>query len=291
MRVAAAAYPLDWFDDFDAYAAKISAWVSEASDCDLLVFPEYAGMELSSLGGKDIARDLEASLHEVARHEEQVAHLHQQLARQHHVTILASSAPHFARAGARPTNRAFLFGPDGRIGHQDKQIMTLFERDDWDIAPAHGLNLFDTPLGKIGVLICYDSEFPLLGRVLAEAGAEIILVPSATDTVSGFSRVRIGSMARALESQCVVVHAPTVGDAPWSPAMEVNRGRAAIYAPPDGFWPETGIVAEGEMDKPGWVRAEIDPSLIRKSRQEGQVLPFRHWPESAKAAQRRSPLP
>ncbi|MFN3277402.1 MAG: carbon-nitrogen hydrolase family protein [Paracoccus hibiscisoli] len=276
MKIAAAAYPIDWFDTFDAYADKLTRWVAEAQ-ADLLVFPEYGAMELASLGGAAVAGDLEASLHEVARHWPAVHALHADLATRHGCHILGASGPVFD--GARPVNRAVLYGPDGVIGHQDKQIMTRFEREDWDVTGAPGLRVFDTALARIGVLICYDSEFPLLGRILAEAGAEILLVPSCTDTVAGFTRVRIGAMARALESQCVVVQAPTVGPCDWMPALDENRGRAAIYGPPDGFWPETGIIAEGAMDAPGWVRAQIDLSRVRTSRAEGAVLPFAHWPE------------
>ncbi|WP_323008432.1 carbon-nitrogen hydrolase family protein [Paracoccus sp. (in: a-proteobacteria)] len=281
VKIAAAAYPFDSLSDFAAYRTKITRWVEEAADCDLLVFPEYGAMELASLGGPQVAGDLEASLHEVARHEPARDALHAELAARHGLHILAASGPFFD--GARPVNRAVLFGPQGRIGHQDKQIMTRFEREDWDIAAAPGLRIFDTPVGRLGVLICYDCEFPLLGRVLAEAGVEIVLTPSCTDTVAGFNRVRIGAMARALEGQCVVVQAPTVGDVDWSPAIDENRGAAAIYAPSDGFWPESGIVAEGLMDVPGWVKAEVDLDLVAQSRRDGRVLPFAHWPESAAA--------
>lgn len=281
VKIAAAAYPFDWLSDFAAYRTKITRWVEEAADCDLLVFPEYGAMELASLGGPQVAGDLEASLHEVARHEPARDALHAELAARHGLHILAASGPFFD--GTRPINRAVLFGPQGRIGHQDKQIMTRFEREDWDIAAAPGLRIFDTPVGRLGVLICYDCEFPLLGRVLAEAGVEIVLTPSCTDTVAGFNRVRIGAMARALEGQCVVVQAPTVGDVDWSPAIDENRGAAAIYAPSDGFWPESGIVAEGLMDVPGWVKAEVDLDLVAQSRRDGRVLPFAHWPESAAA--------
>ena len=279
VRIAAAAYPFDWFDSLDAWRAKVSAWVEAARDCDLLVFPEYGAMELASLGGREVAGDLEASLHEVARHEAARDALHCELAARHGVHILAASGPAFA--GPRPVNRAVLFGPGGRIGHQDKQVMTRFEREEWDVRAAPGLRLFDTAIGRLGILICYDSEFALPARALAEAGAEIILVPSCTDTVAGFHRVRIGAMARALESQCVVVHAPTVGGCDWNEAIDSNRGRAAIYAPPDGLWPETGIITEGAMDAPGWVRAEVDLDLVAQSRRAGAVLPFAHWPESA----------
>jgi predicted amidohydrolase len=280
VKIAAAAYPIDWFDDFATYEDKLTRWVAGAGGADLLIFPEYGAMELASLGGKEIAGDLEASLHEVARHADRVEALHLRLAAEHGCHILAASGPVFE--GARPVNRAILYGPKGRIGHQDKQVMTRFERDQWDVVGAPGLRVFETDLGRIGILICYDSEFPLLGRVLAEAGVEVLLVPSCTDTVAGFHRVRIGAMARALESQCVVVHSPTVGDCDWMPALDENRGRAAIYAPPDGFWPETGIIAEGEMDRPGWVFSEVDLERVAKSRVDGAVLPYKHWPESGR---------
>lgn len=286
MKIATAAYPIDWFDSFAQYRDKLSHWVAEAQ-ADLLVFPEYGAMELASLGGPAVAGDLEASLHEVARHWPRIEALHIELAARHGCHILGASGPAFpqdgaeasAAGGGRPVNRAVLYGPEGRIGHQDKQIMTRFEREEWDVVGAPGLRVFDTALGRIGILICYDSEFPLLGRQLASHGAQVILVPSCTDTVAGFNRVRIGAMARALEGQCVTVHAPTVGPCPWMPALDENRGRAAIYAPPDGFWPETGILAEGAMDQPGWVRAEVDLGRVADSRERGVVLPFRHWPE------------
>ena len=278
IRVATAAYNLDWFDSFDDYAAKITRWVEDASDCDLLVFPEYGSMELASLGGLEVAGDYAGSLREVARHTDARDRLHADLCAQHGLYILAASGPFYE--GPVPYNRAVLFGPEGRIGHQDKQVMTRFEREEWDVTGNPGLRLFETPIGKLGILICYDSEFPMLARALAEAGAEIILVPSCTDTIAGFNRVKIGSMARALESQCVIVHSPTVGDVDWSPAVDENRGAAAIYAPSDGLWPETGIVAQGTLDTPGWVKAEIDLDKVAESRRDGRVLPFAHWPES-----------
>lgn len=280
MKLAAAAYPLDFLSDWDAYAEKLSAWVATgaATGADLLVFPEYGAMELASLGGADVAADLEAALQEVIRHAPRVAELHCALAAQHGVHILGASAP--AQAGAsRPVNRAMIYGPDGIIGHQDKQIMTRFEREEWDIAPGHGLTVFDTPLGRIGVLICYDAEFPLLGRALAEAGAEILLVPSCTEGLAGYTRVKVGAMARALENQCIVVQSPTVGAAEWCPAVDLNTGAAAIYGPPDLGFPDTGILAQTDLNQPGWAVATIDPSAIEMVRRNGAVLNHAHWDE------------
>ena len=112
MKIAAAAYPIDWFDSFDAYAAKLARWVSDA-DADLLVFPEYGAMELASLSGRAVAGDLDASLHAVASPDPQVRALHADLAARHGCHILGASGP--AVDGARPVNRAVLYGPDGVI--------------------------------------------------------------------------------------------------------------------------------------------------------------------------------
>jgi predicted amidohydrolase len=280
MKLAAAAYPLDFLPAWAAYESKLSEWVAEAADqsAELLVFPEYGSMELAALGGAEVAADLEAALQEVMRHGPRVMALHEKLAARHGVHILGASAPAMGEA-ARPVNRAILYGPSGVIGHQDKQIMTRFEREEWNIAPGRGLQVFDTPLGRIGVIICYDAEFPLLARALVEAGAEILLAPSATEALAGYTRVKVGAMARALENQCVVAHAPTVGPAPWCPAVDMNTGAAAIYGPPDLGFPATGILDETQLNSPGWAMAEIDRDAIARVRREGAVLNHAHWDE------------
>lgn len=279
MKIAAAAYPLDWFDDWAGYEEKLSRWVAEAAGqgADLLVFPEYGAMELASLGGAEVAADTERATREVASHRDAADALHVALAGRHGVHILGASGPVYA--GARPVNRATLYAPDGIVGHQDKQIMTRFEREEWDVVPGGPLTLFDTALGRIGVVICYDSEFPLLARALVDAGAEILLAPSCTEALAGFTRVRVGAMARALENQCVAVHAPTVGPCPWCPPVDENTGRAAIYGPPDHGWPATGILAETAMNTPGWAIAEVRLQAIRATRADGGVLNHLHWKE------------
>src|SRR6056297_4041318 len=226
MKIATAAYPLDPVTDWQAYADKLRAWVTDAAGqgSDLLLFPEYGAMELATLDGLEAAGDLERALHAVARWVPQADALHSDLAAEFGVHICAASAPVFDEAvAARPVNRARLFTPQGGCGVQDKQIMTRFEREDWDVVPGGPLTLFDTTLGKIGILICYDAEFPLLGRALAEA--EILLVPSVTEALAGHSRVRIGARARALENQCVSVMSSVVGLAEWSQVIDESVGR------------------------------------------------------------------
>lgn len=278
MRVAATAYPMDFFDSWGAYEEKLTRWVSEAAGAgaDLLVFPEYGAMELATLSGRDVALDLEASLRAVSDRIPEADALHAKLAQEFGVHILAASAPVFDPAlGVRPVNRARFFAPDGSMAHQDKQIMTRFEREEWGVVAGGPLQLFDTALGKIGILICYDSEFPLLGRAMAEA--DLILVPSCTEALTGYSRVRIGAMARALENQSVSVMSSTVGACDWSEAVDENTGMGGIFGPPDTGFPPTGVIAEGVLNQPGWTYADVDLGQIAHVRADGVVLNRRHW--------------
>ncbi|MDQ2095917.1 carbon-nitrogen hydrolase family protein [Rhodalgimonas zhirmunskyi] len=281
MKIATAAYPPTWLDNWGAYEEKLSAWVSDAAEqgAELLVFPEYGAMELASLSGEQAAGSVQGSIEAVGEWLPKANALYATLAQEHGVHILSPSAP--VRDGARTVNRTGLFTPDGKVGWQDKQIMTRFERDDWGVEGGGPLQIFDTTLGKIGVLICYDSEFPLLGKALADAGAEIILVPSATEAEEGYSRVRIGAMARALELQCVTVMASLVGEEPRLYAVEENRGRGGIFGPPDRGFPPSGVISEGVMDAPGWTYADVDLEAIRAVRADGRVLNLTHWAEQA----------
>ena len=71
--------------------------------------------------------------------------------------------------------------------------------------------------------------------------------------------------------------AALVGDAPWSPAVDVNIGAAGIYTPVDYGFPDNGILASGEFNKSQWVFADIDLELCEKVRAEGQVFNYRDW--------------
>jgi predicted amidohydrolase len=284
-RVAAAQYPIEPLADWDSYAAKLARWVDEAAagGAVLAVFPEYAAMELASLDPATMG-DLHGSIETVSALLPRIDALHADLSRRHGIWLLAGSAPRKLSDG-RFVNTARLFSPDGRAGYQDKLLMTRFEREEWGIVGGQGINVFITPLGRLAVLICYDSEFPLLARAAVEAGAEVLLVPSCTETMHGYWRVRLGSQARALEGQCYAVHSPTVGDVDWSPAMDHNRGAAGIYGPPDqhrtqGFaMPEDGVLAIGQESAAQWVYADLDLVRIATLRADGGVLNLRDWAE------------
>lgn len=275
MKIATAAYPLDALTSWAQYEDKLATWVAEAAGqgAELLVFPEYGAMELATLAGLPVAGDLEGSLFAASDRLEDADGVHVRLAAEHGVHIIAASCP--AATPKRPVNRARLITPTGHVGVQDKQIMTRFEGEVWDVIPGGGLQVFDTALGKIGILICYDSEFPLLGRALTEC--DVICVPSVTSTLSGYWRVRIGSMARALENQCISAMSSVVGQSDWSPALETCFGAGGVFCPPDRGFPETGVLAVGQINAPGWTYAEADLAQVAEVRRDGIVLNRNHW--------------
>jgi predicted amidohydrolase len=280
LTIAAAQYPIDWLESFSAFEKKLARWVEDGvrQGAELIVFPEYAGLELASLSGREAAGDLSRSIAAVSTHLPQADAAHARLARHQGVSILAGSAPE-RQADGSVRNVARLFTPDGACGRQEKIMMTRFEREQWGISGGSELFVHDIGKARIGIAICYDVEFPLIARALTEAGAEVILAPSCTDTVHGYWRVRVGAQARALENQCVVVQAPLVGAVDWSPAVDINRGAAGVFGPPDLGFPEDGVIAQGEMDKPCFVTARLDLDAIARVRAEGQVFNHRHWDE------------
>ncbi len=282
LTIAAAQYPLDDVASIVAWRAKVARWVADAvqKGAEVLVFPEYASLELSSIGG--IGSDLEKSLVGVAALEHEIIDLHRQLARQHGVLIVAGSNPQVN--GMTRCNVAHVFGPQGQHDSFTKIMPTPWERDPWRISGGRELKLFQFNGVKIGLLICYDIEFPLLSRALAEAGAEVILAPSNTETAWGYWRVRTGAAARALENQVYTVHSPCVGAAPFCTACAINVGAAGVFAPPDKGFPENGVVALGNMNQPQWLVQKLDLDLMRALRTTGGVRTFTHWPEQPGAS-------
>lgn len=275
MKVATSQYAIGYFERFESFADKLEEWITSAGEADLVLFPEYGSMELTSLFGPKVYSDLQHQLQALQELLPRWIALHQELARRHNKVIAAASFP--VKIDGGYVNRVHVFGPAGLAGYQDKCIMTRFENEQWFISPGAELHPIQTELGSLGVITCYDAEFPLLGHQLARAGCEILLAPSCTDTQAGFNRVAIGARARAMENQCYVMHSPTVGMADWSPAVDENIGRAGIYGPIDHGFPQDGILKQAIDDQPQWVSADLDLKALEQVRRDGQVLNRKDW--------------
>ncbi len=282
IRLAACQYAIELFETWDAYAAHLQALCAEAAQegAHLLLLPEYAGLVLSGQLPVEQRSDLNGSIAGIQALIPRWMTLCEDIARHHGLYLQPGSLPVLDPDG-HYRNRAWLFGPQGRLGHQDKLMMTRFEKEQWNISPGQGVQVFDTALGRLGILICYDNEFPMLARRLAEAGAELILAPSCTDTEAGYHRVRVGAQARALENQIAVLQSPTVGLAPWSPALDENVGRAGLFVPPDHGLPSDGVIAQSDTTNAAesrWLHCSLDLDAVARTREHGQVWTYKDWP-------------
>ena len=276
VTIASAQYPVTYHLNFGAWKAHTEAWVRQAADlgAQLLLFPEYGSMELVSLLSPAEQADIRLQVRGMERLRADFCTVFADLALKHGAIIVAPSFP--VGVGEVVYNRCYVFGPGGQMGHQDKFFMTRFELEEWDVRPAPArLCVFEADWGCFGIQICYDVEFPIGSALLCEAGAEVLLAPSCTETLRGATRVHVGARARALEQQCYTVVSPLVGDAPWSPTVDVNFGFAAFYSTPDRFFPEEGILAKMPAQQPGWLTQTLDLALLATVRNDGQTLNFR----------------
>ena len=262
MKVAVARYPIEAPATLADFAKRQRRLLGEAAaeGARLAVLPEYLALELAATFQPRVSADLHASLAALQALYPQWLDLFAGLARELGLTIQAGTFLAEVAPG-RYRNRAWWFAPDGTRGYQDKLQLTAFEKDLGVIDPGDGLGVFDVEGVRAGIAVCYDSEFPLPVRAQREAGARLLIVPSCTDTAAGATRVRVGCMARALENRMFVAKAVTAGDAPWSPALDVNTGEAAIYAPMDRGLPADGVLAATSGDRV-WAIADIDVDAL-----------------------------
>lgn len=280
--VAVNQYQIERLPDWNAFSQKLEKQIGEAviHGANLLVFPEYAGMEMIGLLGLE-KLDLQQQLSEMQKEISRYIEFFQQWAKQYKVHIVAGSLP--VQENGKFVNRCFVFAPDGSFEYYDKLMMTRFENEEWFISAGSTPKVFQTAWGVFGISLCYDSEFPILVRSLVEAGAELIVVPSCTDTLAGYHRVHLSCRARALENQCYVIQSCLTGNVDWLPAVDVNMGRAGVYAPVDRGFPDDGVIATGTWEQPGWTYANLDLGQLQKVRLEGQVFNHRDWSKTTKS--------
>ncbi len=277
LKVASAQYAIGQPKSIAEWEEKIALWVKTgaATGADLLVFPEYAAIEQAACFGPEVYGDLNATLAKVAELAgSRVAH-HLKLAAKHKVHILVGSGPTL-RTDGRYVNAAQLVTPGGAIGEQEKLIMTPFERD-WRFRQGHRFASFKRPSARSASLFVTIANFRFLVRAMVEAGADVVLVPSCTERISGYHRVRTGCLARALENGVATVQSCTVGDAPWSPAVDFNVGAAGVYVPSEHEVSDDGVVAQGVVNAAQWVAAEINLEGLKRLRESGEMRNYHDW--------------
>ena len=290
MKVAVAKYPIQAPADFAAFAERQAAVLGAAAaqGARVAVLPEYLSLELAATLDAGTQADLHASLAAIQRYREDWLALYARLAASLDMYVVAGTFL-LAQGNGRYRNRCDVFAPQGAHLWQDKLQLTGFEKGLGVIEGGDALKVFDLDGVRTGVAVCYDSEFPLPVRAQAEAGARLLLVPSCTDTDAGATRVRVGCLARALENRLFVAQSVTAGEAPWSPALDINTGEAAVFAPMDRGFSADGVVAQTADDQV-WAIAELDLDALDRSRADAQVANDRDWMGQLKPAVARAKL-
>lgn len=277
MKVAVAKYPIQAPADFTAFAERLARLLGEAATqgAQLAVLPEYLSLELAAIFDADIRGDLHASLAATQALHADWMKLFARLAGELRLHVVAGSFL-LATGEGRYRNRSYWFAPEGTHGWQDKLQLTGFEKATGVIEAGDALKVFDVEGVRAGIAVCYDSEFPLPVRAQYEAGARLLVVPSCTDTEAGATRVQVGCLARALENRFFVAQAVTAGIAEWSPALDVNTGEAALFAPMDRGFPADGVLAR-TTGAQAWAVADLDFDALETSRGQAQVANDRDW--------------
>ncbi len=277
MKVAVAKYPIQAPASWAEFAARQRTVLAEAADAgaQLAVLPEYLSLELAAALGPDVSKSLPASLRGTQVFHDDWLALYAELAQS--LSLIIQAGTFLLQVGqGRYRNRAWWFTPDGRRGYQDKMQLTGFEKQLGVIEPGDALQVFDLGGVRTGIAVCYDSEFPLSVRAQREAGAQLLLVPSCTDTDAGATRVTVGCMARSLENRMFVAKAVTAGEAAWSPALDVNTGEAVLYAPMDRGFPADGVLASTQGDQL-WAMADLDFDALTQRLGDAQVTVDGDW--------------
>jgi predicted amidohydrolase len=272
MKIAAAAYQLTEQPNINAWSHKVEGWCGAGAQtgADVLLFPEYASLELGSMGGVATPEDIAHQLTLLEHYLPIFRSTYQNLARVLGKHIVAPSIP--VQVEGKWVNRAYAYGPTGVEGYQDKWFITPFEKTDLGIESGEKtLTVFETSVGNFGIQICYDGEFAIGSRLLALAGADIILIPSATETSQGAERVHLGARARAMENQCYTMVSQTIGEAPFSTVVDLNYGYCGAYATPDLGFPTHGILQESVPQSNLWMMQEFDFGLLPTVRENGAV--------------------
>ncbi|MFP4369790.1 MAG: GNAT family N-acetyltransferase [Candidatus Kapaibacterium sp.] len=256
------------FDSVDELMEQTEYFVDAVSDyqADFVLFPELFNAPLMAkynhLGEAQAIRGL-------AGYTERIYNRFRDLAVSYNVNIVGGSMPVIEHD--KLYNVTYLCRRDGTTEQYYKLHITPAEKAAWGMTGGDQIKVFDTDCGKIGILVCYDVEFPELSRVYADQGMEILFVPFLTDTQNGYNRVRVCAQARAVENECYVAIAGCVGNLPNVNNMDIQFAQSAVFTPSDFAFPTNSIKAEATPNTEMTLIADVDLDLLKELHHQGSV--------------------
>ena len=256
------------YEDIEALLQQAEYFIDAVAGyrSDFALFPEFFNAPLMA---KDNHLSESEAIRKLAGHTAEIVQRFSNFAISYNINIVAGSMPEIK--DDKLYNVGYLCKRDGTVERYEKLHVTPDEAKVWGMQGGEQLKVFDTDCGKIGVLICYDSEFPELSRLLADQGMDILFVPFLTDTQNGYARVRNCSQARAIENECYVAIAGSVGNLPNVHNMDIQYAQSMVFTPCDFAFPTNGIKAEATPNTEMILIADLDIDLLRELHRFGSV--------------------
>ncbi|WP_370320091.1 carbon-nitrogen hydrolase family protein [Oricola sp.] len=270
VRVASVQFAAQATATGDAFFDRIATYVRSAGDygADFVCFPEHFTLQLLSAAPTMVPAD--EAIHRLTEYTPRLKERLSALAKEHSVNIVGGSHATVLENG-EAHNITYVALRDGTLHARHKLHPTPDEKAVWNIQGGESAEPVETDRGQVGVMICYDSEFPELGRHLTDAGAKLFFVPYCTDTRHGHLRVRYCCHARTVENQCYVVTSGLVGTVPNVANMDINFAQSAILTPSDHPFARDGIAAEATENAETMIIADLDMNRLDLARERGSV--------------------
>ncbi len=256
------------YKDIDELMQQAEYFVDTLSEykSDFALFPEFFNAPL--MAEYNQLSEAEA-MRKLAEYTSSIVKEFTKLAIAYNINIITGSLPELI--GDTLYNAGYLCQRNGTVERYEKLHITPDEQKSWGMKGGNKLQTYDTDCGKIGVLICYDVEFPELSRLLADEGMDILFVPFLTDTQNGYSRVRYCAQARAIENECYVAIAGSVGNLPKVHNMDIQYAQSMVFTPCDFAFPTTGIKSEATPNTEMILISDVDLDLLRELHNFGSV--------------------
>jgi len=251
----------DLMQQAEYFVDTLSAYKS-----DFALFPEFFNAPLMAEYNKLSEAD---AIRKLAEYTKPIIQEFSKLSIAYNINIITGSMPELV--GDTLYNVGYLCRRDGSTERYEKIHTTPDEQRVWGMKGGNQIQTFDTDCGKIGIMICYDVEFPELSRLLADEGMDILFVPFLTDTQNGYSRVRYCAQARAIENECYVAIAGSVGNLPKVHNMDIQYAQSMVFTPCDFAFPTTGIKSEATPNTEMILISDVDLDLLRELHSFGGV--------------------
>lgn len=267
-RIGSVQWQMRYFNDVKELLQQVEYFIDALSDykCDVALFPEFFNAPLMGIEPAETSID---AIWNLATYSEEILTEVSRLAVSYNINVILGSMPVVEEDELY--NISYLCHRDGQVDSQYKLHPTPHEKKDWIMQGGNKLQAFDTDFGKIGILICYDVEFPELGRILAEQEIQVLFVPFWTDTKNGYLRVRRCAQARAIENECYVAIAGSVGNLPKVDNVDIQYGQSAVFSPSDFAFPHDAIVSETTPNTEMTLIVDLDFDKLTELQNEGSV--------------------